>query len=301
MNLYTFYSIKPYVIDVFCHVYGAKYQDYISKKINYTCIIPYYNTHDSNLSLEQIKELNYSSILQSLSSLSYTSEFVQKIENMMDKESICLLSDYSLHSTGNLISFLLFTFRKSEKGLADFVFLHECGHAIDKGKENIGFDLISRPDLVNPYDSQYRKYEKFNEAINDIFTEEATSYLHENNIYLLEPKETTRDTYQEVSSYPEVRRILLPLVTNYREDVIAAKIYGIPSLLTQKIGTDCYEELVDIVNQVDYLCRNELHSNATNNTIYQTQLERAANVYSAIDEKSGKQFSNYTKEHFYIK
>ena len=292
MNLHTFYSIKPYVIDAFCHVYGSKYQDYISKKINYTCIIPYYNTQNSNLSLEQIKELNNSSILQSLSSLSYTSEFVHKIENMMDNEAVCLLGDYSISSAGDITSFLLFTFRRSEKGLADFVFLHECGHAIDKSQNGVGFDFVSRKDLVNSYDTRYRRYEKFNEAINDIFTEEATTYLHENGIYLLEAKETTQDTYQDVSSYPEVRNLLRPLVSQFRDEVIAAKIYGIPTLLTSKIGIDNYEDLVDIVNQVDYICRNGLRSKTINNTIYQTQLERTANVYTSIDEKSRIQSSS---------
>lgn len=84
----------------------------------------------------------------------------------------------------------------------------------------------------------------------------------------------------------------------FREEVIAAKINANPSILTQSIGEDNYEALVDTVNKVDYLCRNGLsyeleHSpDSVMCKEYQEQLKRAAEIYTAIGEYSTKSSSN---------
>lgn len=71
-----------------------------------------------------------------------------------------------------------------------------------------------------------------------------------------------------------------------------------PSILTQCIGVDNYEGLVDAVNKVDYLCRNGLVSDlkyapdSAKCDEYREQVKRVADIYAAIDEYSAKSDSN---------
>src|SRR5699024_4679026 len=118
----------------------------------------------------------------------------------------------------------------------------------------------------NPYDKRFRIYEKFNETLDDIFTLEALEYLHNNDIYMLEPREIVQLDCQDKNTYMAAKKLLFPLLEKFREEVIEAKINVNPSILTQCIGEDNYEALVDAVNKVDYLCRKDRKSTRLNSS-----------------------------------
>ena len=94
------------------------------------------------------------------------------------------------------------------------------------------------------------------------------------------------------------KKILYPLLEKFREEVIAAKLNVNPSILTQCIGEDNYEALVDVVNKVDYLCRNDLehllkyYPDTSICKEYQKQLERTSEIYTAMDTY----YNNHHKE-----
>ena len=59
----------------------------------------------------------------------------------------------------------------------------------------------------NPYDKRFRTYEKFNEALNDIFVIEALEYLHKNDIYMLEPREIVQLDFQNFNTHIKTKKL----------------------------------------------------------------------------------------------
>ena len=115
---------------------------------------------------------------------------------------------------------------------------------------------------------------------------------------MLEPREIVQLDCQDKNTYMATKKLLFPLLEKFRDEVIEAKINVNPSILTQCIGVDNYEGLVDAVNKVDYLCRNGLVSDlkyapdSAKCDEYREQVKRVADIYVAIDEYSAKRDSN---------
>lgn len=202
----------------------------------------------------------------------------------------CVTGNGAFNSINGFVSTMFFPIKWL--GILGKNFVHECGHVIDQYKFGIGFetwDSIERK-LMNPYDKSFRKYEKFNETLNDIFTMEALDILHEQGIYLIEPKKYTMEDVSNTNTHKITKNILYPLVKKFRKEVIRAKINMDPNELIKCIGKDNFEELVDIVNKVDYLARNRVVSKIDNSPDdemvkeYFKQVERANKVYKNIDE-----------------
>ena len=219
-------------------------------------------------------------------------DILSMMQRIIQNKMICVTIPAAINEQGDIIPFLCYTVRKNVAGYLDYLLLHECGHAIEKTKNGCGLQpdyTYNNDSWYNPYDNNFRVYEKINENLNDIFTLEALDYLHKNDIYLLEPKEIVQLDCQDQNTYMATKKLLFPLLEKFREEVIEAKINVNPSILTQCIGVDNYEVLVDAVNKVDYLCRNDLeyllkyNPDAPMCKEYQKQLERASEIYSAID------------------
>ena len=260
------------------------------------------NTRKEKMEEAYLEYLSNRSDYQKIAnSFSYQPDFLNTIRNIIQKKMILVTLPYAIDKQGNIISFLCYSVRKNAAGYLDYLLLHECGHAIEKTEKGCGLgpEYTYNNDLwYNPYDNNFRIYEKINENLNDIFTLEALDYLHKNDIYLLEPKEIVQQDCQDKNTYMITKKILYPLLEKFREEVIAAKLNVNPSILTQCIGEDNYEALVDVVNKVDYLCRNDLehllkyYPDTSICKEYQKQLERANEIYNAIDEYSAKRDSN---------
>ena len=206
---------------------------------------------------------------------------------------VCILGEGGLNDENEFISIMFFTIQPNNGGYLFHTFMHECGHVIDQNREGCGFEScsdFSENSTKNPYDSAYRKYEKFNETIRDMFTMEAVNYLHNKGIYLIESKEFTKSDASDHNTALITKDLLRPLLQKFRSYVINAQINAKSEYLTKYIGEDNFEELVDAVNKVDYLVRNGVKAKINEHPEdpmvieYFEQVERVKQIYVNIDE-----------------
>lgn len=201
---------------------------------------------------------------------------------------ICIINGTTSHN-GNDYSFMFYTIRNADGGMLLHVFLHECGHTIDNSPRGCGFEELEICNkYANPYDSNYRKYERFNESINDFFTKEVDDTLYSQGLYFIESQEIIRDP-SNYNTNLITRNLLIPLLKKFRKQVINAKIKVDHTELTKYIGNDNFEELVDVINKVDYLARNgvgeKIESKIDDEMVreYNKQVERIKQIYVNID------------------
>lgn len=209
--------------------------------------------------------------------------------SMIINERVCVIPSSLLENDNGAIMF--YSLRSC--GCSLYTYMHECGHVIDKNEKGCGFESLGSYDdnpPRNSYDSRFRKYERLNETLNDIFTIEAMELLHNQGLYLIEPQEFTLQDVSNINTPLLTKNILKPLLTKFRKEVIKAKINADPNELIKYIGKDNYDDLVDVVNKIDYLARNGVEYKI--NTLpddemvkeYFIAVERAKNIYLNIDE-----------------
>ena len=217
---------------------------------------------------------------------------IDRFYDIFKTAGVCILGGGAHDDDGNFLSTMFYTIRENGKGNLLQIFMHELGHAIDQSKIGCGFEIGSSYNddyKKNPYDSECRFYEKFNETLNDIFAIEATEYLHNKGLYFLEKKEFVRDASNNNTALV-TKNLLKPLVEYYRKQIVLSKINQEPYYLIEYIGKENFEELVDAVNKVDYLSRNNLlylldHSPEDDIVKeYNEQLKRAKQIYLNIDK-----------------
>lgn len=222
----------------------------------------------------------------------YNRENIDVLYDLIKKKSICILSEGQYNEQNEFVSLMFFTIRSGDHDKVAHNFLHESGHAIEQNENGTGFEIKTDyyPDAPkNPYDSNFRMHEKFNEIINDIFTIETLDYLNEKGIYLITPKEFTALDTSNHNTFLITKDLLRPLIKRFRSQVIKAKVTANPSHLIQFIGKENYEDLNDIVNKVDHLCRQGLEKklkDEPNDAIvleYHAELEKLHAVYDKID------------------
>lgn len=216
---------------------------------------------------------------------------IGSLVNGINSKLVCATYAYSKDSFHPI---LVYTIRNDEGGNLSFLLIHELGHIIEKNIDNSGFDVTSNlncDENKNPYDNAHRKYERFNETVTDIFTIEVLKLLHKRNIFLIEPKEITDLSYNFGNTSFITQGLLKPLIEKFRKQVIKAKIFSQPKLLTEYIGENNFEDLVDVVNKVDFLTRNglteeKIEKEPQNPMVieYNKQLERLKRIYQSIDE-----------------
>ena len=205
----------------------------------------------------------------------------------------------------DLLSIMFYTVRLNDGGLLFNNFLHECGHVIDGARAKSGFERLDNECIDrNPYDSNFRKYEKFNETLTDMFTLEALDFLHSQGIYLIEQKELTKLDTSNVNTAAITKELLQPLLQKYRNYVIKAKINSDPQELIKYIGEDNFEDLVDAVNKVDLLSRNgvlyDIDKNPEDPMVidYFGQVERVKQIYTNIDNYYTSNFGGLPSDDF---
>lgn len=210
------------------------------------------------------------------------------IYDLIRKNAVCIINGTTPYN-GNDYSFMFYTIRANDGGTLLHTFLHECGHTIDNSPRGCGFEELETCNkYANPYDINYRKYERFNEAINDFFTKEVDDTLYSQGLYFIESKKIIRDP-SNFNTNLITRNLLIPLLDKFRKQVINAKIKVDHTELTKYIGNDNYEELVDVINKVDYLARNgvgeKIESEIDDEMVreYNKQVERIKQIYVNID------------------
>ncbi len=203
---------------------------------------------------------------------------------LLKSEDICVLYG---SEDGKTIPILLYTINNNSFGVLSYTLLHEVGHIIDFSPYGSGFDYNDSP--VSSYNKAFRRYEKFNETFNDIFCIEALNYLQENGIFLIEPEDLAIKDLSNRNSSHLTKKILYPLIAKYREQVVKAKITNNKIELTNYIGEDNYENLVDCLNKIDDLTRKGLESRLNrgiNDEIvkeYYEALDDVKQIYANID------------------
>lgn len=217
------------------------------------------------------------------------SNFYEQIKN----KKVCITGEGACNDNNEFVSLLFYTIRMGDFGKLLQSFIHECGHIIDQPNSNgVGFESFDEILINNPYDKAFRKYEKFNETINDIFTIEALELLYNQGIYLIEPlKYTILDNNIRYNCNTAVitKELLQPLLRKFRKQVVKAKVNADANELIRYIGEDNYEELVDVVNIVDYYTRNglvfKMEKMPDDEMVkdYYIQLERVKKIYDKID------------------
>ena len=252
--------------------------EYIRKKFYEDSIEEYYKTKSDVI--DAINKLKF---------LGTDNAIFEWIYEYVKSKNLCVTTVSNGYSKP--VTIMFYTIIPSDYDLS-FLFLHECGHIIDLNLNGCGFEPATRPNgkcEKNPYDDRFRKYERFNETINDIFSLEALELLQSQGIYLIEKKEFSCKGINK-NSYSLIRDLLKPLLSKFRQQVIRAKINGNIDELTKYIGKDNFEELVDVVNKVDSLIN---HHDLTVESLmspdniyvkeYYQQLVRIQEIYKRID------------------
>ena len=211
------------------------------------------------------------------------------IYEIIKNKRTCITNGGAIKNGNEFISVMYYAIRSGDAGSLFYSFMHECGHIIDQVSPiALGFEDFRKVDN-NPYDNSFRKYEKFNETINDIFTIEAIELLQKQGIYLIEPLEFTLSDVSNHNTALITKNLLKPLLLKFRQQIINAKVKADHNELIRYIGKDNFEELVDVVNKVDYLFRNGVVSKIDTSPDdemvkeYFKQVERAKKIYSNID------------------
>ncbi len=261
-------------------------QDSVKKYIPSIDLISYVNSTKNKMYEEAIREYYET-----------TKEFINAKEYFGDKESLeyayslirekidCICFGNVYNANQDFVSLMFYTIRENDGGALFYFIMHECGHIIDNTKAGCGFEPKDNTDK-NPYNETLRKYERFNETLNDIFTNEAIKLLHNRGIYLVEPKEFTLLNLSNINTFLVIKNLLKPLVVKYRKQVIKAKINGDANELIQYIGKDNFEKLVDIVNKVDYLASCLVATKQVkipNDEMFREYFEQVQRVYDDID------------------
>lgn len=230
----------------------------------------------------------------------------QHIYNKIKNKEICVSRIINLPGHDKISSLMFFTIRTVNNGQLNMAFVHECGHIIDEDQNGCGYEPESAfydNCIKNAYDNEYRKYEKFNETLNDIFTMEAVEYLYSKGVYIIEEREFSSRDMGNINTALITKKLLQPLVQKFRGLVIKAKVSASPQYLIEYIGEDNYEELVDAVNKVDYLSRNGLISKiekSPEDTMvveYFEQIERVKQIYDNIDRYYANKFSDFQSDY----
>lgn len=240
---------------------------------------------------------------------------IEFIYHMIKNKRVCIAGRGATNEDNEFVSLMFYTIRVSDGGRLSFSFMHENGHIIDQNQKGCGFesfDDFGENFRKNPYDNSLRKYERFNETLNDIFTIEAIKILQDQGIYLLEAEKITSLDPSNYNTSSITKSLLQPLLQKFRRQVIKAKINSEPEELIKYIGENNFEELVDVINKVDYLLRNEVLSKIDNSPEdamvieYFEQLERAKQIYINIDnyyvdnfeDLSGIEFEETSKKKY---
>lgn len=263
-------------------------QDNIRKYIPLDDLISYITSLRENNYEDALREyyVNRNDFLDAKKEFGDNEGNLKYIYEHIKNKNVCVTG--GTRNDNEFISIMFYTIRNYGGGSLFYSFMHECGHIIDQSSKGTGFEFNGNYEK-NPYDNAFRKYEKFDETLNDIFTIEAVKLLHNQGIYLIESSEFTLSDVSNHNTALITKNLLKPLLFKFRQQVISAKVKSDHSELIRYIGKDNFEELVDVVNKVDYLSRNgvvsKINTSPEDEMVkeYFEQVERAKKIYSNID------------------
>ena len=194
---------------------------------------------------EQLNEINKLGLLDRDISYNYTK--LSKNITCINPNVIKVGDTYKLHSL------LLFSINQPNDYF-DKNLLHEFNHLMELSKLKIadnqyqvlcGFDIV--PGTLedrNAEDSQekiHREFELLNEIINELISQEITTQMHNQGIYLFDNKEKAK--IRGGTSYEKMGILVKDFYQTYKEDIIESRLTGNLEKLFSKVG---YDNMIDL-------------------------------------------------------
>lgn len=195
-------------------------------------------------------------------------------------------------------TFLYFTIRCFEGGMLDCILVHEFIHLFEvflrkSGVIFSGFDfLLTTKKDKNPYNEKYRLYERLNETLVDLLTQDVLHVLHDEfKIYMLEDKSVVKSSINK-NTNSILKNLVYPFYHEYFDLIIEAFMKEDLNIIFSVVGRENFLKLVDIVNYVDNLISNHNISDDIENMneqtlfykIYLLKVEEIINLYEKMHE-----------------
>ena len=172
----------------------------------------------------------------------------------------------------------------------DKYIIHELNHVYELTLVSIdenatyytsGWELLCENKNLNSKKHLDRKYNAFNEIINDMLATEITQKLHQNNCYMFYSSEEAKTSGG--TSYENYRFLVQGFYNEFKEDIIASRRGNLSHLL-DICGEKNFEELNDLINNfiskwtglniVSLLSDIKHHRNTQNTIEYQKIIEK---------------------------
>lgn len=249
----------------------------IKESIIYKIKLDFLLEHDEKF-LNSLKEAN----------ISYDKDFIAK--NIVNKD-VCQIIPVYIIDRGPFVAFF-FSLKKEICGIVDYVYIHEFIHILhvlfcDK-QSILGLD---EDDTPNPYDSNFRLYERFNETLVDLVACDALKVLHGDFGVMMFEEEYALLSPIDRNTSIIVKNVLYPFYKKYFDLIVEASMTANIDLLKNNLGENNLSELVDLVNYIDKLARkDDLYSEIKNSNydslVYQeylSKLEKVMDVYENME------------------
>lgn len=218
----------------------------------------------------------------------YDKDYIAK--NIINKD-VCQIIPVYIIERGPFVAFF-FSLKKEICGIVDYVYIHEFIHILhvlfcDK-QSILGLDSDDTP---NPYDSNFRLYERFNETLVDLVACDALKVLHNDFCVMMFEDEYMLLSPIDRNTSSIVKNILYPFYKKYFDLIVEASMTANIDLLKDNLGEKNLSELVDLVNYIDKLARkDDLYSDIKNSNydspVYQdylSKLEKVIDVYENME------------------
>ena len=157
---------------------------------------------------------------------------------------------------------LVLIYLDNDDGFIDSYIIHELNHVLEaylldfdgeKYRMSSGWEIftgsvLELPDIKKAYlkESQpKRKYELFNEIINELISQEITEILFESNNYIFNSKEIA--DYQG-TNYELIRFLVDEFYQTYKKEIIESRHNGSIDIIYDRVGKDNFDALNELIN-----------------------------------------------------
>ena len=157
---------------------------------------------------------------------------------------------------------LVLIYLDNDDGFIDSYIVHELNHVLEvdllsfdgenyqmsSGWEIFTDSILDLPDIKKSYLKEIepkRKYELFNEIINELISQEITEILFESNNYIFNTKENAE--YQG-TNYEHTRFLVEKFYHVYKKEIIESRHNGNINIIYDTVGKDNFDSLNELVN-----------------------------------------------------
>jgi len=202
-----------------------------------------------------ITEYNYENLINR-EDIKNNEELLEIIKDNKDKVSRAMSGNRICELIGeNNKKVVLFTLLRNAYGENTLNYLHELAHIATTNDEGI-IGIENTNTITNNIEAEEnpgkRKYEVFNEILIDYYSELAMQNLIDNNIYLIEDKDTTYYHNQHHNTSIELRNLVVPLISICDKEIKEALITGNQDPIRNAIGNENFERLNNLINKTYY-------------------------------------------------